>query len=121
MTNPAPQHDAPTGTSGAAAAAPRLSVSVRSQLLVRVVAAGMLAGLLLSPNLWLTTRTYPLTPVADWLPPIPPPFDVVWFVALLAQLAVVLVWPLSRVPVLVFVVSAAALSLWDQSRWQPWF
>ena len=44
-----------------------------------VLACGMLAGFLLSPNLWLSERDYPLCPISDLLPNIPPPLDRVWF------------------------------------------
>ena len=49
-----------------------------------VVAAGLIAGLLLSPKLWVSTRFYPLTPVMQFLKPLPYPFDYAVYVLLLA-------------------------------------
>jgi len=90
-------------------------------LLVRVVvAAGLAAGLLLSPNLWQTARFYPTVPVWDALPDIPPAAGRVAFGALLALLALVVVLPHRRWPVLAFVAAAGTWCLWDQTRWQPW-
>src|SRR5215212_10381883 len=40
-----------------------------------VLVAGLVAGLLLSPNLWISTRSYPLTPLWDAVPPLPYPAD----------------------------------------------
>jgi hypothetical protein len=86
-----------------------------------VVACGMLAGFLLSPNLWLAERDYPLCPISDLLPNVPPPLDRVWFGTLVVLLVVIAVTPYSRGLIGVFVGLAGLLSLWDQSRWQPWF
>ncbi|QDU22448.1 hypothetical protein [Urbifossiella limnaea] len=91
-------------------------------LLVRsVVAAGLAAGLLLSPNLWQSARAYPTVPVWDALPDIPPAGGRVAFGVLLALLALVVALPRRRWPVLAFVAVAGLWSLWDQTRWQPWF
>jgi hypothetical protein len=43
-------------------------------------------GFLLSPKLWLRSRLYPLTPVSAFLHPIPWPFDLLVFLALLLLL-----------------------------------
>ncbi len=86
-----------------------------------VVAGGMLAGFLLSPRLWSATRSYPLVPVADWLPPVPAPLDAVWFGALLLLLVVIFVLPRGRAVIGVFLGLGVLLALWDQNRWQPWF
>ena len=46
-----------------------------------IVSIGFLFGLLLSPNLWVSSRFYPLTPVLNVLPPIPYPLDwIIFFV-----------------------------------------
>ena len=90
--------------------------------LVRItVAAGMAVGLLLSPKLWHTDRHYPTVPVWDGLPDVPAAGGYLVFGAMLALLALVAVRPRARWPVLVFVAVAAGWSLWDQTRWQPWF
>ncbi|MBY0525345.1 MAG: hypothetical protein K2R98_18200 [Gemmataceae bacterium] len=86
-----------------------------------VWAAAFLAGMLLSPQLWVSSRTYPLCPVTDALPEIPYPLDYAWYGAVLLLLAAILLIPRPRRLLLAFVGLAGLLSVWDQSRWQPWF
>ena len=84
----------------------------------RIVAAGLLSGLLLSPKLWLSSRIYPQAPVWSGLPAIPPPYDCVVYAALLLAVAVAAVKPRATV---VFLGLAVVLVACDQSRLQPWF
>jgi len=86
-----------------------------------VLAVGLIGGFLLSPKLWISTRFYPLSPVWSKLPAIGHPWDRVWFGALLALLVGVVVHPRPRWLLTAFCILAGMLSLWDQSRWQPWF
>ena len=86
-----------------------------------VLGIAFLCGFLLSGKLWITSRFYPLTPVFDSLPTIHFPFDYIVFVALLLLLPPIIMSSQARGYILTFVVLAALLSLWDQSRWQPWF
>src|ERR1700683_758758 len=51
-----------------------------------VVVVGFIAGLLLSPKLWVSTRFYPLVPVFHGLPHIPFPLDYTCYGALLCLL-----------------------------------
>jgi hypothetical protein len=91
-------------------------------LLLRItLALACLAGFLLSTELWLASRVYPLTPLFDWMPAVPSPVDQLWFGSLCFLLAVIVVVRRSRKYLLAFVVLAGLLSLFDQSRWQPWF
>ena len=90
-------------------------------LLIRVAALAIAGSFLLSWKLWVTSRLFPLVPISNQLPAIPYPFDYIWFLSLLALLAVISFLPRSRKLVLTFVCLAALLSLWDQTRWQPWF
>ncbi len=85
------------------------------------VALAFLAGLALSPRLWLSAgREYPLTPVAGWLPSAPSPLDAIWIAALALALVVVAATRRARAPVVAALVLAGGLALLDQSRWQPW-
>ena len=86
-----------------------------------IVIAGLIAGMLLSPKLWLSSRLYPQTPVWSALHPIPQPFDSVVYAATLLALALAAVFRKSAIPVVAFFACAAVLALLDQSRWQPWF
>ncbi|MGA3241050.1 MAG: hypothetical protein ABSG03_32685 [Bryobacteraceae bacterium] len=89
-----------------------------------VVAAGLMAGLLLSPKLWVGTRFYPLTPVAPFLKPLPYPFDYAVYILLLALLAGTVASALRlsspRWWIAASVLLLAALCAQDQSRLQPW-
>jgi hypothetical protein len=98
-----------------------LTIPRRLACLTAILAAALLCGFLLSPKLWLSTRSFPLTPVWDRLPPIPPPFDVVWFGGMLLLLPVIAVVRRPRWWIVALLVLACASGLWDQSRWQPWF
>lgn len=93
----------------------------RIRWLRAVLAAAFLCGFLLSGKLWITSRSYPLTPVSDSLPTIQSPFDYIVFVALLLLLPAITISSRPRRYIFAFVVLAALLGLWDQSRWQPWF
>jgi uncharacterized membrane protein YphA (DoxX/SURF4 family) len=86
-----------------------------------LVAAGMFAGLLLSPKLWLSDRLYPLTPLLPFSGRIPEPFDLIVYGAMLAALAVVAIAVSPSKAMWVLTTLAILLALCDQSRWQPWF
>ena len=86
-----------------------------------VLALAFLGGFLLSAELWGVSRAYPLTPVIEGLPAVPPLLIRIWFIALLVLLAAILVVRRPQGYVLAFVVFAGLLGLFDQSRWQPWF
>jgi uncharacterized membrane protein YphA (DoxX/SURF4 family) len=86
--------------------------------------AGMLVGLLLSPDLWMSGRVYPMTPVWGVLKPLAFPFDLVVYVGWLLVLGAVLVARRSARStrwIGVFLGMAAILVCFDQSRLQPWF
>jgi hypothetical protein len=85
------------------------------------IAGGLLAGLLLSPKLWLSSRFYPQTPVLPFLRPIPFPIDYAVYALLLLLLVTIAVVPRPAKPIAAFLCLAAVLALLDQSRWQPWF
>jgi hypothetical protein len=99
-------------------------VAARLYRLRAVIAAGLMAGLLLSPKLWVSTRFYPLTPVMRFLKPLPYPFDYAVYILLLAMLAVTAVAALRfsspRWWVAAPLLLLAALCAQDQSRLQPW-
>ncbi len=81
----------------------------------------MACGYILSWRLWLSSRLFPLSPVTDFLPPIPYPLDLIWLLVLLCLLAAIIFVAQSQKLIFVFLLLAGLLSLWDQTRWQPWF
>jgi hypothetical protein len=102
---------------------PRKGAENRLALLRLALAAGLVAGLLLSPNLWVSTRAYPLTPLWNAVPPLPYPADYALFGLLVALVASVgatrgriMGWLAAGALAL-----AAFFVLEDESRLQPWF
>src|SRR5262249_33684927 len=98
-----------------------LAFWVRLRLLKDAVTVAPLCGFLLSPNLWLNGRTYPLAPVWEGWPVVSPPWDCLMFGALLGLLGATLLAPRPRPLILLFVALAGLWALGDQTRWQPWF
>jgi uncharacterized membrane protein YphA (DoxX/SURF4 family) len=78
-------------------------------------------GFFLSPHLWTSARFYPMTPVISFLPMIPFPIDRLIFSFVLILLILILFIPKPTLFCVTFVLLAGILSLFDQSRWQPWF
>ena len=95
--------------------------SVTERRLKVVIVAGLFASLCLSPNLWLSDRLYPLTPVLRSLGPIPAPLDHILYAALLAMLVAIAMFSRPARLISVFILLAIVIALFDQSRWQPWF
>lgn len=80
-------------------------------------------AMLLSPNLWVSARSYPLAPLWDAVPPLPYPADYALFGLFLALVAGV---GISRGRAMGWLAVAALalavfLALGDTSRLQPWF
>jgi hypothetical protein len=86
-----------------------------------VIAVGFFAGLVLSPQLWLSSRSYPTSPVFAWLPELGHPWDYVALGGMLMLLVGIVVHPRPKWLVFAFVLLAGGYSLFDQTRWQPWF
>ncbi len=93
----------------------------RARLLRITLSLACLSGLLLSPKLWLSSRSFPLSPVSAKLPLVPPPFDYILFISLLTLLVLIAVAKRPFKFVVLFLPLAAILCLLDQSRLQPWF
>ena len=72
-----------------------------------------------STPLWLSTRTYPLLPIAPWFPVAPASFDRMIFGGALFSLVAALRF--YRPAVIVFLIISFYLAMSDQARWQPWF
>ena len=87
------------------------------------LAAGLVMGMLLSPNLWVSARSYPLTPLWDAVPPLPYPADYALFGLFLALVTGVGVARGRAVGWLAATALALAVffALGDTSRLQPWF
>jgi hypothetical protein len=91
----------------------------RRLLYLRVaIVVAVIAGMALSHRLWVSSRLYPLTPVFPFLKPIPLHYDALLFGAILLALALSAITP-RLIPM--FAILAIVLTLYDQSRLQPWF
>jgi hypothetical protein len=86
-----------------------------------IVGAGVICGLALSWRLWISSRLFPLTPVADFLPAIPFPLDYVLLLAMFVLLAAIIAVKRPRRLIAFFLAISALLSVGDQNRLQPWF
>jgi hypothetical protein len=84
------------------------------------IAAGLMAGLLLSHKLWVSTRFYPLTPVAHFFQPLTFPLDYAVYILLLVLLAATVVAPKPRWWIAASMLLLVLLCAQDQSRLQPW-
>jgi len=100
---------------------PRAAPQQKLLWLKITIAAALLCAFGLSWRLWVSSRLFPLSPVSDSLPAIPFPLDVIWFVLLLGLLPIIIILDRPRKLIFSFLILAGLLSLWDQTRWQPWF
>jgi hypothetical protein len=99
--------------------APLTGAPTRVAWLRGTLVCACLAGLLLSPKLWVNTRIYPVLPLGGWFPVMPAPWDWCFFGALLLVLLGSFV--AYRSAVVAFLIGAVWLALEDQNRCQPWF
>ena len=81
---------------------------------------GSVCAFCLSPKLWLTTRLFPLSPIVPGIG-VPFPLDWILFIAILGLLITIAFDSIPRRLIFIFLALAAAESLADQTRWQPWF
>ena len=95
--------------------------SARLRYLKIAVASALATGLLLSPNLWLSHRSFPLTPVVSLFRPLPSPLDLLVYLGLLTALLGIAVINKPAKLIFIVVVSAVFLACSDQERLQPWF
>ena len=93
-------------------------VSQRTASVRAILLTGTFLGMVATIPLWLTTREYPLVPVAAWYPVIRAPWDKWLLAALLASL--VAAWRLHRWGTGFFLAGSLFLYLADQNRGQPW-
>ena len=83
---------------------------------------GLLAGLLLSWRLWVSSaRSYPLTPVFSFLAPLPYPIDYGVFFLALFILLFIGVAKTPRLSLIFLFLISVLLVAEDQSRWRVWF
>ena len=85
-----------------------------------IVILGFCLGLAMSYRLWIGPRSYPMSPVFDFLPQAAHPVDYVLFAALFALAGAMLVSPKPQKFIAAFLAITIVFCLLDQTRWQPW-
>jgi hypothetical protein len=86
----------------------------------RFLLASMLGTLLLSKKVWLTERNFPLVPIFDFFPTLPPPIDFLVYSVVLVLSMYQLVNLSSRKTLYALFGLFIFLLLGDQMRWQPY-
>ena len=86
-----------------------------------VVVCGLIAGLLLSLRLWTFERFFPLAPLLDNFPVVPPLINLFFFILLIGALLAILLNPKPQKLIFLAVFIATFFAVFDQMRWQPWF
>ena len=85
------------------------------------ISIAFLFGFLFSIRLWLSTRSYPLSPIFDWLPAIARPFDIIILISLIILLILIILSKFLHVSTTLFILLCFLLAMLDQTRWQQWF
>lgn len=85
-----------------------------------VVVIGFAFAFVMTLNLWLNVRSYPLVPAIAGLPPIGHPLDWILLAAELVLLVCIFIAQRPRAYIWVFLGILAILCLYDQTRWQPY-
>jgi hypothetical protein len=97
---------------------PFADVDRRTAWLRGTLLLATLLGLLASSPVWSNTRSYPLSPIADWFPILPSPWDEALLAAMLLSI-VAAVWRY-RVAVTMFLATSFIAYCGDANRGQPW-
>ena len=98
-----------------------MSPEEQTEKRVRILAAAAMAfSVFLSFRLWATDRTFPLAPMVDWLPSIPPRFGYAGTLLLLILLAVISFVKSPKHYLAALVGLLVILIVLDQSRLQAW-
>lgn len=95
--------------------------SSQIKIITKIIASACLLSILLSYNLWLGDRMFPLTPVLDFLPALHHPIDIILFIITSLLLICIAVFNNPKKFIVAFLICALILSILDQNRWQPWF
>ena len=106
---------------GRSAAAGDLARAGRAGVVRALVCLGLAAGVVLAHRLYLTRTSYPMTPIAGVLTPLPSPLDHALLGAFVVLLVSAAALPRSTWPLPGALAVAVVLAVGDQSRWQPWF
>jgi len=97
----------------------QLSVKKRLSLILQTVCIALITGIILSFNLWISDRFYPLASVFNFIPPLASPFDSIAAI-LLILLLLAIYYNFKSFFIYAALTLLIMLLLQDQNRWQPW-
>lgn len=92
----------------------------RIQWTFRIMLLGVLGTLLLSSKVWMTERNFPIIPLFDGIPSMPPPLDYILYSVLIVLAIYQIIYLENRNTMYALVGMYAFLMLGDQMRWQPY-
>ena len=93
----------------------------RLLILKWILCLALLAGLALSPRLWITDRAFPTVPAFSALPELPNGLCVALSCAMALLVVLAALLPRPRLLLLAIPICGAVLVLFDMNRLQPWF
>lgn len=85
-----------------------------------IVTVGFVFAFVMTLNLWLNVRSYPLVPAIAGLPTYGHPFDWILLAGMFALLAAIFFIRKPQLYIWIFLGLLAVLCLYDQTRWQPY-
>lgn len=84
----------------------------------RIVLAGLTTALLVSPELWMTNRNFPLIPITGKFIPIPYPIDYIIYSAILVLALLLFIYYENKFMLIALATLLGFLLIADQMRWQ---
>jgi hypothetical protein len=91
------------------------------RLITRIAAIACLISMLLSFNIWMNERSFPTSPIFDFLPTIFHPIDYIIIVLVFITLILIAIVRNPQKLIVLFLVVGLILLVFDLNRWQPWF
>src|SRR3989344_277982 len=98
-----------------------MTESKRLEWFTRTLAVAFLLCTAVSGSLWISTRLYPLVPIAPFIAAFPYPLDYALLVVVVALLVGLIIRPRSKALIVALLVGLAVLFLQDQNRLWPSF
>lgn len=92
----------------------------RIQWAFRIMLLGILGTLLLSSKVWMTERNFPIIPLFEGIPSMPPPLDYILYSVLIVLAIYQIIYLENRNTKIALVALFAFLMAGDQMRWQPY-
>ena len=96
------------------------SSASRLQWTFRILLLSVLGSLLLSSQVWLTERNFPVLPIFSFLPSVPSPVDYLLYCILVVLLIYQTIYLQNRNTLYALIGLFVFLLLGDQMRWQPY-